>query len=186
MSWGKRKESIPQQGEMPVGTKPAGVEPAESMPCTVTLATSLGEALHVRGELTGQEDVHIDGGFEGSITLQDRTLTVGRTGQVKANVAAHTVIIEGSLIGDITADDKVEIAPTGSLQGNIRAARVVLKENSRFKGSIDTDSHQEEQADRVAVGTTAAAGARVATGAPQTGSVAAPTSSLADKMSSWS
>jgi cytoskeletal protein CcmA (bactofilin family) len=179
MGWGNRKGV--QQVDAPVEPEAAvdAGDADDAEPMEVTLAASLGESLHFRGELTGHEDIRIDGRFEGSITLQDRALIVGGTGHVQAEVRAHTVVIEGQMVGDILADDKVEIAASGSLQGNIRAARVVLKENSRFKGSIDTE-WRAQQDDAVSAGVTPDA-----SGDDDAAAAGQPANTIADRMAAW-
>jgi cytoskeletal protein CcmA (bactofilin family) len=98
---------------------------------------SVGKSVQVKGELTGSENVWIDGSFEGTIRLPDHRLVVGRSGHVHADVEARAVVVEGEVVGNITASDRVEISATGSVLGDLRAARVVLADGARFKGSID-------------------------------------------------
>jgi cytoskeletal protein CcmA (bactofilin family) len=149
MGWSKRKEPFPPQ----TAHKPftvdaeadAAVETIDVMPTIEpavmtedrTSAAAIGATLNIQGELTGHEDVTIDGSLEGRIELLEHTLTIGPSASIKASIRARCVIIEGHVVGDITADDKVEVMATGSLVGDVRAARVVLAENARFKGNID-------------------------------------------------
>ncbi len=98
---------------------------------------SIGSSMHIRGELTGKEDLTIDGRVDGKILL----LTIGENGHVTAEIHdASTVIVRGTMSGNITAADRVEVASQGSMQGDIRAPRVVLADGSRFKGRIDTET----------------------------------------------
>jgi cytoskeletal protein CcmA (bactofilin family) len=69
--------------------------------------------------------------------LKDHNLTIDKNGKIAAEVHAKTVVILGEVIGNVTADDKIEVAPSGSVQGDLRAPRVVLSDGARFKGSID-------------------------------------------------
>ena len=96
-----------------------------------------GKSLQFKGDLTGNEDLMIEGKVEGKIFLKDHKLTIGANGQIKAEVHAESAVVAGKLIGNIEASDKVEIAATGSMEGNISAPRVVLADGARFKGSID-------------------------------------------------
>ena len=99
---------------------------------------SIGSSMHIKGELTGKEDLTIDGRVDGKIMLTGHQLTIEENGHVTAEIHdASTVIVRGTMSGNITAADKVEIAPEGSMQGDIRAQRVVLADGSRFKGRID-------------------------------------------------
>ncbi|MDX1387715.1 MAG: polymer-forming cytoskeletal protein [Acidobacteriota bacterium] len=100
---------------------------------------NIGQSIQIKGELTGNEDLTIEGKVDGKIDLKDHNLTIGANGKIKAEIAAKTVVIIGEVIGNIVAHDKVEIAESGSVRGDIIAPRVVLADGSRFKGSIDMD-----------------------------------------------
>jgi cytoskeletal protein CcmA (bactofilin family) len=100
---------------------------------------NVGKSLQIKGELSGDEDLTIDGAVEGKILLHGHNLTIGQSGRVTAEVGAKSVMVGGDLKGNITADDKVEILATGSMKGDIRSPRVVLADGARFKGSIDMD-----------------------------------------------
>jgi cytoskeletal protein CcmA (bactofilin family) len=98
---------------------------------------NIGQSVQINGELTGQEDLIIDGKIDGKIMLKDHQLTIGPNGHINAEVHAKAVQINGEVTGNITADDKVEISPSGSVHGDICAPRVALADGSSFKGSID-------------------------------------------------
>ena len=97
----------------------------------------IGQSIQIKGELTGNEDLTIEGKVDGKIILKDHNLTIGANGRITAEIHAKTVVVVGEVVGNITADDKVEVAPTGSMKGDIVAPRVVLADGARFKGSID-------------------------------------------------
>ena len=97
----------------------------------------IGKSVLIRGELSGSEDLFIDGQVEGTIDLREHNLSVGPNGQIHANVTAKEVIILGAVKGDILAADRVEIKKSGSLRGDLVAARVVIEDGAYFKGSID-------------------------------------------------
>ena len=93
------------------------------------------------GPSAAEEDLTIDGRVEGKIMLTGHQLTIEENGHVTAEIHdASTVIVRGTMIGNITADDKVEVASQGSMRGDIRAPRIVLADGSRFKGRIDTQA----------------------------------------------
>jgi len=98
---------------------------------------NIGKSLEIKGELSGNEDLTIDGAVEGKIVLSGHNLTIGQSGRVVAEIGAKTVVVSGDLRGNIVAEDKVEVSSTGSMKGDIRAPRVVLADGARFKGSID-------------------------------------------------
>ena len=100
---------------------------------------NIGQSIHIKGELTGNEDLTIEGKVEGKVMLKDHNLTIGANGKLTAEIQAKTVMVVGEVVGNITADDKVEVAATGTLRGDIVAPRVVLADGAKFKGSIDMD-----------------------------------------------
>jgi len=100
---------------------------------------NIGQSIQIKGELTGNEDLTIDGKIEGKIFLKDHNLTIGGNGKITAEVHAKTVVVVGEIIGNITADDKVEVAETGSMKGDIVSPRVMLADGARFRGSIDME-----------------------------------------------
>ncbi len=99
--------------------------------------TILGRTVVVKGELSAGEDLLIDGQFEGNINLDDHCLTVGTEGHVKAEIHARQVVILGSVTGNLTAREKIEIRRTGHVVGDLVAATVAIEEGAYFKGSID-------------------------------------------------
>ena len=117
---------------------------------------NIGQSIQIKGELTGNEDLTIDGKIDGKVTLKDHNLTIGANGRITAELNAKTVVVVGHVVGNITAGDKVEIAPTGTVQGDIRAPRVALADGSNFKGSIDMGKAQQSTA---TTSTTASPGA---------------------------
>ncbi len=112
--------------------------PKTTYPSAVTTPhTILGRTVVVKGELSAGEDLLIDGQFEGNINLDDHCLTVGTEGRVKAEIHARQVIILGSITGNLTAREKIEIRRTGHVVGDLVAATVAIEEGAYFKGSID-------------------------------------------------
>ena len=99
----------------------------------------IGSTIKITGDITGDEDLVIEGQVEGEININSHQVTVGKSGQVKANVTAKNIKIEGSVRGDITGNEKVVIANSGNVRGNIVAPRVTLEDGAIFKGSIDMD-----------------------------------------------
>lgn len=138
MSWLRNKpelESEPTRSVERPETK--GVEPKRGT--GMDKLVNIGQSIEIRGELSGNEDLTIDGRVEGKIELRDHNLTIGANGRIKADLFAKTVTVVGEVVGNITAGDRVEITESGSLEGDIVAPRVVLGDGARFKGSIDMD-----------------------------------------------
>lgn len=142
MAWLNRPKNETEPDARPAEPTEAPVVPA---PATVREKTmvdkivNIGQSIQIKGELTGNEDLTIEGKVEGKIILKDHNLTIGANGRIMAEIHAKTVVVVGEVVGNITADDKVEVAPTGSMKGDIVAPRVVLADGARFKGSIDMD-----------------------------------------------
>jgi len=99
--------------------------------------TVLGRSVVVRGELSGQEDLLLEGSVDGQISLPDHCLTIGPTGQVKAEIRARQVAIHGSVEGNVTARDKIEIRKSGRVVGDLATAAIAIEEGGYLKGSID-------------------------------------------------
>jgi cytoskeletal protein CcmA (bactofilin family) len=99
--------------------------------------TVLGRSVTSRGEMSASEDLLIEGQFDGTISMKDHCLTVGTNGQVKAEIQARQVVIHGTVNGNISAREKVEIRRTGRVQGDLTAAGVAIEDGAYFKGSIE-------------------------------------------------
>jgi cytoskeletal protein CcmA (bactofilin family) len=91
----------------------------------------------MKGELSGSEDLAVEGTVEGTIELRDNVLTIGPNGRVKAQIFAKTVIVLGTVTGNITASDRVDIRDAGSVDGNIVSPRVAIADGAHFRGSVD-------------------------------------------------
>jgi cytoskeletal protein CcmA (bactofilin family) len=96
----------------------------------------IGAQIRFQGELLGDEDVLVEGRVEGRVKIS-RALRVGLQGVVMAEVAAANVVIAGRVVGNVSAGERVELLPTGILEGNIQAPRIVIGEGARFMGRID-------------------------------------------------
>ncbi|MGB0036455.1 MAG: polymer-forming cytoskeletal protein [Candidatus Acidiferrales bacterium] len=99
----------------------------------------LGASLHIKGEITGNEDLHIDGSVEGLVQLEDRKLTVGASARVTADIIAREVVVYGNVKGNLRARDRIEIKKDGSVVGDLTTARIMIEDGAYFKGSIEID-----------------------------------------------
>ena len=99
----------------------------------------LGASLHIKGEISGNEDLHIDGSVEGLVQLDDRKLTVGASAKLTADVVAREVVVYGSVKGNLRARDRIEIKKDGSVIGDLTTARIMIEDGAYFKGSIEID-----------------------------------------------
>ncbi len=103
----------------------------------------IGPTLKFSGELSANEDLIIEGEIEGTIAHQDKNLTVGHEGRVRANINAKTVEIYGTVEGDVRGDDLVKLAKTSRVKGNVYCARIVMEDGANFSGTIDMTSRSK-------------------------------------------
>ncbi len=124
---------------MQLPTQPVSrpVEPVRVEPSRAVDVATIGKSVVVKGELSGSEDLYVDGAVEGSISLKGQSLTIGPNGQVRANLEARNVIVHGRVDGNVTASDRVDLRKSASLTGDISTARVAIEDGAYFKGTID-------------------------------------------------
>lgn len=103
----------------------------------------IGPSIVIKGTVSGEEDLVIQGKVEGSVELGAHEVSVGQSGQVNADVTAKIVRIDGEVAGDIRGHEKVVISKSGNVRGNIIAPRVTLEDGAIFKGSIDMDPGED-------------------------------------------
>ena len=155
--WGDKKSETPVRSPLPqqskVSTPPASpatpitgevktMAPLDSpYPATTSSGGTarLGASLHVKGEITGNEDLHIDGTVEGLVNLEDRRLTIGASAKVTADIIAREVAVFGNVKGNLRARDRIEIKKDGSVVGDLTTARIMIEDGAYFKGSIEID-----------------------------------------------
>jgi cytoskeletal protein CcmA (bactofilin family) len=97
----------------------------------------IGQSVVIEGRITSSQDLRIDGKVEGAIEVGDHLLTVGAGAAVKANLVARSILISGSVIGDVTATERLDLKATGSVEGDISAPRLVMVEGAFVKGKVD-------------------------------------------------
>jgi len=133
------------------GTGPAPVQSVNAPPATEPVRSAnesrgseresktvnIGKSVVIKGELSGSEDLTIEGQVEGKIELRQNVLTIGQNARIKAQVFAKAVVILGEVTGNVTASDKVDIRDNGSVDGDIASPRVAIAEGAHFRGSID-------------------------------------------------
>ena len=97
----------------------------------------IGRSVFIKGELSGSEDLYVDGQVEGKIELKDNSLTVGPNGQLRANVNAKNVSVNGKLEGNVRASERIELTKSAVLIGDIFAQRIAIEDGAYFKGKVD-------------------------------------------------
>jgi cytoskeletal protein CcmA (bactofilin family) len=100
-------------------------------------SSRLGKRLKFVGQITGTEDIQIEGDCSGTIELKDNCLTIGPNANVEADVQARSIYIAGRLKGHVQAPERIELRKTGSLEGDVMTAGIVIEEGAVFRGSID-------------------------------------------------
>jgi len=118
---------------------------------------NIGKSVVVKGELSGSEDLTIDGVVEGTIELKQNVLTIGPSGRIKAQIAAKSVVVQGEVHGNITATERVDVRETGSVDGDVVAPRVAISDGAHFRGSIDMQRTAAPKAETKAPGPAAVA-----------------------------
>jgi len=108
-------------------------------PASSGRAAVIGPGIHINGDISGSENLIIEGKVEGKIRLEAHQVEIGQGGQVKADITAKVIKIAGEVRGDLTGMEKVIISRSGNVHGNIVAPRMTLEDGAIFKGSIDMD-----------------------------------------------
>ncbi len=116
-----------------------------SAPLSADLA-QIGKSVVIKGELSGSEDLYVDGQVEGSISLKNNSLTVGPHGQVKASVEAKGIVVQGKLEGNVTASDRVELRKSAIVSGDITTQRISIEEGAYLKGKVDIQGKADKAA----------------------------------------
>src|ERR1700728_4128694 len=158
--WGDKKPEAPARSPLP--QQPRTTAPTStsfsgeakpmapivsSYPASSSGGARLGASLHVKGEITGNEDLAIDGSVEGLVQLEDRKLTIGASAKLTADVIAREVVVYGNVKGNLRARDRIEIKKDGSVVGDLTTARIMIEDGAYFKGSIEIDKAGDSSTD---------------------------------------
>ena len=125
-------------------TAKASPAPKTSSPKPATI----GSSIVIQGDVTGEEDLIVDGAIEGTVNFKENNLVVSENGRVTANISARIIRVDGQVKGELYGSEQVVISPTGNVTGDIRAPRVVLEDGCNFKGSVDMDTEKAANSDR--------------------------------------
>ncbi len=115
---------------------------------TPTVKAFVGKTLQFDGNIKGNEDLIIEGTVEGTIMLANAFVTVAKSGLVRGDIVAKTILVEGEVRGEMRGNEVVEIAPSGVVHGDIRAPRVMLQDGCQFKGLVDMDHKEVSNSER--------------------------------------
>jgi cytoskeletal protein CcmA (bactofilin family) len=137
MTW--RTQKIDEPSREVTGHEADGALAARAGRSNMDNLVNIGKSVQIKGELTASEDLTIDGVLEGKIFMKDHDLAIGPNGTLQAEIRAKSVTVLGKLVGNVKATEKVEVAATGTMEGDIQSPRVLLADGARFKGSIDME-----------------------------------------------
>jgi cytoskeletal protein CcmA (bactofilin family) len=139
----KRDESVkptpppPPPAAPAVAPTAAAPQPGDKRAQIGSDKVNIGKSVVIKGELSGSEDLTIEGHVEGRIELRENVLTIGPNGKIRAEVFAKSVVVLGEVVGNVTASEKVDIRDAGSVDGDIISPRVAIAEGAHFRGSVD-------------------------------------------------
>lgn len=106
----------------------------------------VGRSIVIKGEISGAQDLTLEGRLEGKIELKDNRVTISESGIVNGEIFARQIAIQGQVVGNVYAEERVEIKSSGSLRGDIVAPRLIIEDGAYFKGSVEMDLAREQKA----------------------------------------
>lgn len=118
----------------------------------------IGKSVQIKGELTGSEDLYLDGSIEGTVDLRDHSLIIGPNGKIKAAITARDLVVHGRVEGNVTATGRVELRKSCTLIGDVSTQRIVIEDGAFFKGAIDIKERSENVEARKPQASAASAG----------------------------
>ena len=133
------------------GPQPVGSARKTGPEAVATSTATVGATITIKGDVTGKGDVFISGTVEGTVDLADNQVTIEGTGLVKGSIVGKQVQVEGKVVGDIEATEKIAIGSTGTIRGTIIAPRVAVEDGAKFNGRIDMDFDEGRDAPAAAV-----------------------------------
>ena len=106
----------------------------------------IGKSVVIKGDLSGSEDLYVDGQVDGSIALHGNSLTIGPNGKIKARMSAKNITIQGSVDGTVSATERVELRKSAVVNGDISTQRIAVEDGAFFKGKIDVQREEKAAA----------------------------------------
>ena len=125
-----------EQWNGPASPAPAVPVAAAGVPAAST-ASRVSRGITVRGEISGREDLSIDGEVEGTLRLGGVRVIIGATGRVRAGISAREIVVHGEVRGDVQAEERIEIGRTGKVKGNATAKRIAIEDGAVFNGTLE-------------------------------------------------
>ncbi|MDH3270403.1 MAG: polymer-forming cytoskeletal protein [Gemmatimonadota bacterium] len=146
--WKKEEGQAGQSTVAPTGERVTSTPP----PRQATGRAVIGPSIRIKGDVTGSEDLLIQGEVDGSVSLSEHAVGVGTEGKVKANIVGRLITIEGRVEGDLTAREQIVLRGSAHVMGDIKAPRVVLEDGATFRGLVDMGAAPPAHAERATKG----------------------------------
>src|SRR5580698_5117138 len=144
-----KKEDGKPQGVPEISTAPAGAtstpssssapirETPREVPVSSNAAACISQGIKIKGEVTGSEDLFVDGQVDGKLNLTNGSLTIGPNGNVKADVTAREVIVRGKIEGKVSGRDRVQLMSTAQVTGEVQTARLAIEDGATLRGKVE-------------------------------------------------
>lgn len=173
---GATRDTPPAPTPVPVpvaSSAPAHIAPTVApLPVSPRAAACISQGIRIKGEVTGSEDLFVDGQVEGKLSLSNGSLTVGPNGSVKADLNAREVIVRGTVEGKVSGRDRVQLWSTGRVNGEVQTERLAIEEGAVLRGKVEAGKSSRPTESRAAA-TSASVGAKVAETKPISSETAA-------------
>jgi cytoskeletal protein CcmA (bactofilin family) len=183
-----KKEDGKPQGVPEISTAPAGApstpssssspirETPRDVPVSSKAAACISQGIKIKGEVTGSEDLFVDGQVDGKLSLTNGSLTIGPNGNVKADVTAREVIVRGKIEGKVSGRDKVQLWSTGQVTGEVQTDRLAIEDGAMLRGKVEAGKHPGKTGEAQA----AAAAGGSSTGGKSAGPISLNSGTAAD------
>jgi cytoskeletal protein CcmA (bactofilin family) len=133
-------ESMPVPGSPAIGGSSPVREISTSLPVSSRAAACISQGIRIKGEVTGSEDLFVDGQVEGKLNLSNSSLTVGPNGEVKADIFAREVIVRGRVDGKIVGREKIQLWSTGNVAGDLQTERLTIEDGAVLRGRVEIET----------------------------------------------
>src|SRR5579863_8935241 len=167
-----KKEDVKSQGVPEISTAPVKATTSQSLPSSAPAplapnplvssraAACISQGIKIKGEVTGSEDLFVDGQVDGKLSLTNGSLTIGPNGSVKADVTAREVIVRGKVEGKVTGRDKVQLWSTGQIIGEVQTDRLAIEDGAMLRGKVEAGKYpgKSGESQAAAAGASAPAG----------------------------
>jgi cytoskeletal protein CcmA (bactofilin family) len=167
-----KKEDGKPQGAPEISSTPASTtnapslnsspsrETPTSIPVSSNAAACISQGIRIKGEVTGSEDLFVDGQVDGKLSLTNGSLTIGPNGQVRADVTAREVIVRGKVEGKVSGRDKVQLWSTGQVTGEVQTDRLAIEDGAMLRGKVEAGKQPSKTGEAQAAAAGSSAGGK--------------------------